>query len=101
MDEIERLNQSFGIGVIELSSNPDKTRILFPAKHKKLDLKTIDKLSVINKDFEDFINLVEKTLTAEKKYVKAVEKELYTFSDKNLGKDILKYCKEKKIPFNE
>ena len=101
MDEIERLNQSFGIGVIHLSSNPEKTRILFPAKYKKLDLKTIDKLNLVNKDFEDFINYVEKTLTAEKKYLKAVERELINFCDKDLGKDILDYCKKKKIPFNE
>jgi len=101
MDEIERLNQSFGIGVIQLSSNPEKTRILFPAKYKKLDLKTIDKLSLINKDFEDFINYVEKTLTAEKRYISAVEKELYNFCDKDLGNKIFQYCKDKKIPFNE
>ena len=55
MDEIERLNQSFGIGVIELNANPYQSKILYPSKLKNLDFKTIDKLCNINKEFETFI----------------------------------------------
>ena len=33
-DEMERLNQSFGIGIIELNSNPYQSKILFPAVYK-------------------------------------------------------------------
>jgi hypothetical protein len=50
-DEMERLNQSFGIGIIELNSNPYQSKILFPANYRELDFKTIDKLCKINKEF--------------------------------------------------
>ena len=101
MDEMGRLNESFGIGIIELSSDPSKTRVLFPAQYKKLDIRTIDKLSLVNKNFEKFIGYVEQILSADKKYVKALEKELVQFCDKSLGKteNILSYCKNKKIPY--
>jgi len=103
MDEIGRLNESFGIGLILLDSNTEKTRVVFPAKYKKLDIKTIDKLSLVNKDFETFIKYVEDILSADKKYVKALEKELTSFCDKEFktDKEVLSYCKKKNIPYSE
>ncbi len=100
-DEVERLNQSFGIGVIELSSNPYRSRLLFSAKLKELDFKTIDKLCKINKDFERFIEQVEKLMTAEERYYKSTEKELHEYCDSYFSNDseIEKYCKEKLIPY--
>ncbi|MFZ4739957.1 MAG: HTH domain-containing protein, partial [Bacteroidales bacterium] len=80
--EMERLNQSFGIGIIELKSNPYESKILFQSKYKDLDFKTIDKLCKINKEFERFIEQTEKLMTASDKYVKATEKELDEFCDK-------------------
>lgn len=99
-DEIERLNQSFGIGVIELSANPYQSKVLFPPKYSDLDFKTIDKLCLINKDFEKFIGLAEKLLTAEERYYKSTEKELDEFCDKYFESDteFEEYCKEKHIP---
>jgi hypothetical protein len=55
IDEMERLNQSFGIGIIELNANPYQSKILFQTKHRELDFKTIDKLCKLNKEFEKFI----------------------------------------------
>ena len=63
-EEMERLNQSFGIGVIELNANPYQSKVLFPPKYRDLDFKTIDKLCKINKDFEKFIEQTEKLMTA-------------------------------------
>ena len=100
MDEMERLNQSFGIGIIELKANPYESKILFQSKYKELDFKTIDKLSKVNKDFERFIVFVEKILTANEKYIQASKKELIDFCDKYLTSDveIEEYCKKKNIP---
>ncbi|WP_207420237.1 hypothetical protein [Desertivirga brevis] len=100
-EEIERLNQSFGIGVIQLDANPFKTKTLFPAQYRDLDFKTIDKLCKINKDFERFIEHTETVLVAEEKYHKAVEKELDEFCDSYLKTDeqVQKYCQEKHIPY--
>ncbi len=99
-DEMERLNQSFGIGIIELRANPYESKILFPAKEKAFDFKTIDKLCKINKDFERFIEQTEKLMTANEKYQKATEKELEEFCDKYFLNDteFEKYCTDKNIP---
>jgi hypothetical protein len=103
LDEIERLNQSFGIGVIELNANPYKSRVLFQPKEKNLDFKTIDKLCIINKEFEKFIEQTEKLMTAEERYYKSTAKELDEFCDDYFKNDteIEKYCKDKNIPTNE
>lgn len=103
MEEIERLNQSFGIGVIELKANPYESQVLFPSKYKELDFKTMDKLCKINKDFEGFIELTEKTLTASERYINPTKKELEGFCDHYLehDSDFEKYCEEKNIPADQ
>ncbi len=99
-EEIERLNQSFGIGVIELNANPYQSKILFPAKFRNLDFKTIDKLCKINKEFEKFIEQTEKLMTAEDRYYNSTEKELDEYCDKYFSNDseVERYCKDKHIP---
>ena len=58
IDELRRLNNAFGIGIIKL--NPEhitQSEILFSAKTKEfLDWNTIDRLVNENSDFECFIN---------------------------------------------
>ena len=103
IEEMERLNQSFGIGVIELNANPYRSKILFTAKYRDLDFKTIDKLCKINREFEKFIEQTEKLMTAEERYYKSTEKELDEFCDDYFANDteIEKYCKEKHIPIEQ
>ena len=103
MSEMERLNQSFGIGIIELKANPYESEILFISKYKDLDFKTIDKLCEINPDFEKFISQTETTLNAPEKYIKATRKEFTDFCDRYFEKDseIEIYCKEHNIPFED
>lgn len=100
LEEMERLNQSFGIGVIELNANPYQSKVLFPAKIRSLDFKTIDKLCKINKEFEKFIEQTEKLLTAEDRYYKSTEKELDEFCDDYFANDseVEKYCIANHIP---
>ncbi len=99
-DEMERLNQSFGIGIIELQSNPYESEVLFPSRYRELDFKTMDKLCEINKDFEKFITQTETLLIATERYIKATRKEFVEFCDDFLETDteIEKYCAEKNIP---
>jgi hypothetical protein len=100
-DEMERLNQSFGIGIIKLDANPYESKILYPAKYRDLDFKTIDKLCKMNPDFDEFIVFVEKLMTAEERYFNSTEREFDEFCDKYFSNDteVQKYCKEKHIPF--
>lgn len=102
-DEMERLSQSFGIGIIELNANPYKSKVLFPPKYRDLDFKTIDKLCKINKEFEVFIEQVDKLMTAQERYYKSTEKELEESCDKYFESDteIEKYCIDKNIPIEE
>ena len=99
-EEMARLNQSFGIGIIELNANPYRSKILFPATYRDLDFKTIDKLCKMNSEFNKFIEQTEKLMTASEKYVSGAEKELDEFCDVYFANDteIEEYCKEKNIP---
>lgn len=99
-EEMARLNQSFGIGIIELNANPYQSKILFPAIYRELDFNTIDKLCKMNNEFNKFIEQTEKLMTANEKYVSGVEKELDEFCDNYFENDteIEEYCKEKNIP---
>lgn len=103
MDEMERLSQSFGIGIIELSGNPYESKILFQPKFKELDFKTMDKLCELNPEFNKFINQTETMLTAPEKYLKGTRKEFEDFCDEYFKTDseIEKYCRAKNIPFEE
>lgn len=100
LEEMERLNQSFGIGIIELNSNPYQSKVLFQPKYREMDFKTIDKLCKINRDFEKFVENIEKLMTAEERYYKSTEKEFDEFCDDYFAgdTDFENYCKEKKIP---
>ncbi len=102
-DEMERLNQSFGIGVIELKANPYESEILFPSKYKELDFKTVDKLCEVNKDFEKFIEQTETLLIATDRYIKSTKKEFEEFCDDYFRTDseIGEYCTDKNIPNEE
>lgn len=101
-EEMGRLNQSFGIGIIELNSNPYQSKILFPAAYRDLDFKTIDKLCKMNNTFNRFIEQTEKLMTASEKYVSGAEKELDEFCDHYFANDteVDVYCKEKYLPIN-
>jgi len=103
MDEMERLSQSFGIGIIELKANPYESKILFISKYRELDFKTIDKLCEINSDFEKFISQTETMLIAPDKYIKATRKEFDEFFDTyfNTDSEIEKYCLENNIPWDD
>lgn len=59
--ELKRLSNSFGIGVIHLNIiNPDDSEVLIPAKYKEsLDWETINKLCNVNPDFKGFIEGVK------------------------------------------
>ena len=101
MEEMERLNRSFGIGVIKLSPYKDDTTILFPARKNELDYYTIDKLCRINTDFKNFITRSTKVINAQTEVLEDVKGGLLRFCDKGFATDdeMLTYCKENHIPY--
>jgi len=59
-DEIRRLNNAFGIGLIKLNpENIYESEILFPAKIRtEIDWDTVNRLVMENPDFRTFLNLI-------------------------------------------
>ncbi|MBL7977551.1 MAG: hypothetical protein JNN12_04360 [Bacteroidetes Order II. Incertae sedis bacterium] len=102
-EEMARLNQAFGIGIIELNANPYGSKILFPSTFRDLDFKTIDKLCKMNREFDKFIEKTEKLMTADEKYFSGAEKEFNEFCDNFFKSDteVENYCRERYIPINE
>lgn len=103
MDEVKRLNQAFGIGIIRLSGNPFEHEIVLPAQYKELDFITIDKLCKINPDFERCVEQVEKYITADARYISALNKELINFCDPFFTSETesATYCRERNIPLDK
>lgn len=100
MEEMERLNRAFGIGVIKLSPYTDDTKELFPARKNELDYYTIDKLCRINNDFKSFITKATKVLNAQTEVLEDVKSGLQKFCDKGFSsqEEILEYCNANHIP---
>ena len=99
-DEIERLNQAFGIGIIKINANnPKESEVLFQPKRKELDFITIEKLCNINPEFDKFTDKVTTLLLTEDKYYKPMENDFIKFCDKYLESEneIKKYCIEKQF----
>ncbi|WRB30367.1 hypothetical protein KVL48_00615 [Helicobacter pylori] len=65
LDELKRLNQSFGIGVIKLESEISNSKILLPAKEREIDIPTLNMLVKQSpKDFKPFMANINKQIEA-------------------------------------
>lgn len=98
-EEMERLNNAFGIGIILMQANDSK--ILFPAKEKELDYNTIEKLNNLNPDFCSFITKLSKVMNAAKDYTGDALQSFIKICDKIFDSDEEQeqYCKDHNIPF--
>lgn len=93
LDELRRLNQSFGIGVIKLESEISNSKILLPAKEREIDIPTLNMLIEQNpKNFEPFIEKINKQI--EKGLDTAVDME--NFFDEVLDDEAMQEHIEKK-----
>lgn len=98
-EEMARLNNAFGIGIILMQANDSK--ILFPAREKALDYNTIEKLNNLNPDFREFIKKLSKVMNASKDYTADAKDSFEKICDKIFDSDeeLDAYCKEHNIPF--
>ncbi|ADO01705.1 HrgA protein [Helicobacter pylori SJM180] len=95
LDELKRLNQSFGIGVIKLESEISNSKILLPAKEREIDIPTLNMLVEQSpKDFKPFMEKINKQI--EKGLDTAVD--MGEFFDEVLDDEAMqKYIKDKGI----
>jgi len=98
-EEMERLNNAFGIGIILMQAN--EAKILYQAKEKALDYNTIEKLNNLNPDFCNFITKLSKVLNASKDYTADAKQSFEKICDKifETDEEIEQYCIEHNIPF--
>ena len=98
-EEMARLNNAFGIGIILMQANDSK--ILYPAREKALDYNTIEKLNNLNPDFCEFIKKLSKVMNATKDYTADAKSSFIKICDKVFESDEEQevYCKEHNIPF--
>ncbi|WP_052062729.1 hypothetical protein [Helicobacter saguini] len=93
LKELRRLNNLFGIGVIQLESNVFDSTILLPARENKLDIATLDMLTTSCPCFKEFIQDIND-------YIKAKAQNLHakTHFDKVLSEEeILQHITDKKM----
>lgn len=98
MDELWRLSNAFGIGIIQLDAkDASSSQILFYAQERKnLDFETIDLLVGENPDFEDFIENINRNIEfSNSKYDFEIDKE--NFDEVLNDAKMKKYIKDKKI----
>lgn len=102
LEEMERLNRSFGIGIIRLSPYGTDTEILFSAKKNDVDYYTVDKLCRINDDFRKFMERTARVLNAQSDMLEDVKGGLAQFCDKGFSSDteLVKYCNDHNIPLS-
>ena len=98
-EEMARLNNAFGIGIISMQAND--SRVLYPAKEKALDYNTIEKLNNLNPDFCEFIKKLSKVMNASKDYTADAKSSFIKICDRIFESDEEQeaYCKEHNIPF--
>ncbi|WP_120874815.1 HTH domain-containing protein [Helicobacter pylori] len=96
LDELRRLNQSFGIGVIKLESEISNSKILLPAKEREIDIPTLNMLIEQSpKDFEPFMEKINKQI--EKGLDTAVD--MGNFFDEVLDDEAMQKYIEKHIEY--
>jgi hypothetical protein len=91
--ELTRLSQSFGIGVIQLStSEPADSAVLLAAREKsEIDWKTVDRIAALNPDFKAFVKCVANSMAINQPALNGFDKvlidsELDAHLKKMLGK---------------
>ncbi|PUD55749.1 hypothetical protein C2R57_03415 [Helicobacter pylori] len=98
LNELRRLNQSFGIGVIKLESEISNSKILLPAKEREIDIPTLNMLIEQSpEDFKPFMEKINKQI--EKGLDTAIEMKGFdpVLDDEAMQKHIEKHIEDKGI----
>ncbi|MCQ2889289.1 hypothetical protein JT156_02600 [Helicobacter pylori] len=98
LNELRRLNQSFGIGFIKLESDISNSKILLPAKEREIDMQTLNMLIDDSpEDFKPFIKDINKQIKAGfDTHVKVAGLDL-VLDDEAMQKHIEKHIEDKGI----
>jgi len=94
-EELRRLCQSFGIGVIQLdTAQVEESEILLAARERsEVDWETVNRIAEINSDFRDFIDCVGKSITINQVATKGFDPML---TDNELAAHLKRFVKKSK-----
>ncbi len=94
LEELLRLNNAFGIGVIKLNIEKiEQSEILIPSKiNENFDWETVDRLVEINNDFKSFVVNINDIVKTESKLIYSE-----VFDKIKTEQEIMKYIKDKHI----
>jgi hypothetical protein len=89
LQELRRLTNSFGIGIMRLDiENPDSSEIIYPAKEKDIvDIETMNKIAQVNPNFREFLKRIKSDLTT-KEIIKERYDKIYDIEDLINGKGL-------------
>jgi hypothetical protein len=88
VDELTRLSQSFGIGVIRLDTKkPENSEIILPARRNEVDLETVNRIAEDNPDFKYFVASVANSIKVNQFVAKEFDAVL-------MDKELLEYAKK-------
>jgi hypothetical protein len=89
LQELSRLTNSFGIGIIRLDiEDPDSSEIMYPAKEKDIvDIETMNKIAQVNRNFKEFLKRIKSDLTT-REIIKEKYDKIYDIDDLINGKGL-------------
>lgn len=64
IEELKRLNASFGLGIIQLDIEELKPKVILPSNQRDIDIETLNMLVKESPDFRDFINDINRHIKA-------------------------------------
>lgn len=92
IDELKRLNSSFGIGIIQLDIENLEPNVILPSSQRELDIETINMLVKDSPDFREFIEDINRNIKAKTGGVGNIKD-----SFDEVEEELEKYIKEKQI----
>lgn len=94
-EELKRLSQSFGIGVIQLDTTQvDESEILLVARERsEVDWETVNRIAEVNRDFAEFVDCVGKSITINQLAAKAFDP---VMTDSELAAYLKRFAKKPK-----
>ena len=98
IDELKRLNASFGIGVIQLDIEEFNPKIIFPSSQRDIDIETLNMLVKDSPDFKEFIEDINRHIKAKSQNLGKITDKFDEVYD---SEKLEKYIKEKHISKEE
>lgn len=92
LEELRRLSQSFGIGVVRIDvSEPQNSEVLLPARQREeIDWETVNRIATVNEDFTSFLDSASNSVKINQAATNGFDRVLSDDEAAELGKKLLR-----------